>query len=222
MSNKEEVKKELIEVRKSYRLLFLYQKRILELVKFIGEYYDCEYKGGWPLFSSSAPNKGQGKLENWSWDWLNMYYYHFYFEKKIGEKKVLQFAIFHQADTGYFDLQEEVKLYDQKKLKFENFSECEVSGSKLIFALGNNIWDTSEKRPWENLAILNGSNFLNENEEDVIGDEEISRKLILKRFNVSDFWDEDSTVEQLSAFTKLCSENDIIFRKKEYLDTDKT
>ncbi len=91
----------LVDVRKAYRLLFLYQKRVMELVQFMGDTLSFNYKGGWSWFSANTPSKGKGSLENWAWDWLNMYFYEFNFSSKEINKNKINFSILLQSDTGF-------------------------------------------------------------------------------------------------------------------------
>jgi hypothetical protein len=72
----------LIDVRKAYRLLYLYQRRVMDLVQFIGDSLTFRYAGGWSWFSDNTPKGGKGSLENWAWDWINMYFYEFNFSAK--------------------------------------------------------------------------------------------------------------------------------------------
>lgn len=74
-----ELDKSLVEVRKAYRILFDYQTRILDLVKYIGQKTQFSYSGGYSKFSNSGPNNGRGSLDLWAWDWLNFYFYEFNF-----------------------------------------------------------------------------------------------------------------------------------------------
>ena len=104
-----------LEVRKAYRLLFDYQRRILDLMKFVGETYDLPYKKGKPLFSSKAGNK----LTNWSWDWIYMYCYDFRFEGKEKDNPI-QFSVILKNDSGYYDANLENKI---SALHIEKFNQ---------------------------------------------------------------------------------------------------
>ena len=74
-----DIDKITLEARKAYRFLFEYQAHILDLMKFIQSSYGLKYIGGYSMFSNSTPQRGKGNLDNWSWDWLNMYFYQFAF-----------------------------------------------------------------------------------------------------------------------------------------------
>jgi len=63
---KEEFAAVTLDVRKAYRLLYLFQERVLGTVKFIAEQLDCKYGGGWSCFSNVTPRDGKGSLDNWA------------------------------------------------------------------------------------------------------------------------------------------------------------
>ncbi len=193
----------LIDVRKSYRLLFLYQKRILNLIKFIGEYYDYRYNGGWSMFSNSSPKDSKGNLDDWSWDWINLYFYQFYFGKS---DKELEFAIFHQADTGYFDSHEEVYFNDERKLNIESFKECEDSDSYLIFVVGFRKWQINTS--WYKDEFLKRNKIEGKYEDD-------EGVLIFKKYKIANFWNEEIALKQLTDFTVFCKKNEIEFNSKQ-------
>ena len=99
---KDDIQQVLLDVRKSYRFLYQYQKRILDLISFIGGKYNRQYSGGLAKFSSPAPRNGGGNLGCWAWDWLNMYFYEFYFGTEKQENDNITFSVFLVNDTGYF------------------------------------------------------------------------------------------------------------------------
>jgi hypothetical protein len=85
----------IINVRSSFRLLYSFNRRILDLMKYIGKKFNIPYCGGWSKFSASSPKDGKGSLNNWGWDWLNLYLYEFHFCKEN-----ISFSIILQSDTG--------------------------------------------------------------------------------------------------------------------------
>ena len=74
-----EVESAFTEVRKAYRLLADYQRKVLDLVDFIGSSFGRTYSGGYPKYGNPSPRNGRGSLDYWSWDWLNLYFYEFHF-----------------------------------------------------------------------------------------------------------------------------------------------
>ena len=181
---------DFLDVRKAYRLLYDYQARVLSLVKFIGSSYKIPYAKGFPKFSS----KGSGNLGNWSWDWLNMYYYEFHFEKNKGENKVW-FSVFLVSDTGFFDANKESKV---SKLSVESFKKVNESETKLIFVAGPQNWNHEWGGYWDL------GNFL----FDESGHSE-SKDLVFKSYSLSSFLNEEGTLKQLKDFEQYCQQFEI-------------
>ena len=134
MSN--ETKDTLLEVRKAYRFLFQYQRKILDLVDFIGKSYGLNYNGGFSRFSNPSRN-GSGKLTNWSWDWLSMYFYEFTFKSiKKGNEEYF-FSVCLVNDTGYFIAHKRDK--DNARTKLSAFEDIEKSETKLFFFISKDL-----------------------------------------------------------------------------------
>ena len=128
---KAEIELALIDVRKAYRLLHDYQRAAMDAAKYIGAQLGFSYAGGWPRFSDCSPREGKGSLDNWAWDWLNLVFYEFYFEKEIGGNEFLCLSILSFGDTGYF-------ISDSPaadRTDVATFAEAENSGTKVGFLL---------------------------------------------------------------------------------------
>ena len=133
--NSREFESVLRDVRKSYRLIALYQKRVMDVVKYIGAAYNQNFESGWAKFSNASSNGNRANIDRLSWDWLSMYLYEFHMgQKVIGEDKYW-FKIVHQADTGYFDTKENVQI---NKIAVDKFERSEDSKSRLFFVLSKN------------------------------------------------------------------------------------
>ncbi|MCY1660411.1 hypothetical protein [Chryseobacterium sp. SL1] len=183
----------LIEVRKAYRLIYDYQKRILDLISFIKGRYDFIYLGGFSKFSNVSPRNGSGDLKSWSWDWLNLYYYDFHFQKKIIDKDDIRFSIFLMSDSGYFDKNKENSI---QKINPDLFLEPEASKTKLIFVIGKNTWGLFGNDNWNNI------NFTTENygyEKDEKG------VMLFKSYDLDKFVDENTANQTLVDFQSYCT-----------------
>lgn len=174
-----------LEVRKAYRLLFDYQRRILDLMKFVGETYDLPYKKGKPLFSSKAGNK----LTNWSWDWIYMYCYDFRFEGKEKDNPI-QFSVILKNDSGYYDANLENKI---SALHIEKFKPVEVSRTELIFIAG--ALDT----PFD---ALTASTKTSEGASE-------DKSIVFKNYALEDFFNQDDALKQLQDFSNYCKRHHI-------------
>jgi len=134
-----ELKNSLIEVRKAYRLLYDYQKKVLDLVQFIGTEFGRSYKGGYSKYSNVTPRNGKGHLSNWGWDWLNMYYYEFNFHNE--ENKDF-FSVVLISDTGYYEAKDEDENFNDKLepslyMKLGVIDKI-VAHFRIIFSSGQN------------------------------------------------------------------------------------
>ena len=129
----------LRDVRSSYRLLALYQKRLLDVVKYVGNQYNFNFTSGWSKFSNSSLNGTRASIEKWSWDWLSMYLYEFNMGKREINGETYFLRIIHQADTGFYDENDKNKI---SKLDITKFNEVEASTTRLFLVL------TKEKDGW--------------------------------------------------------------------------
>lgn len=197
MTTTNDFKNTLIDVRKAYRLLFLYQKRVMELVQFIGDTLSFNYQGGWSWFSDGTPKNGKGSLENWSWDWISMYFYEFNFAIKEVNKNKIKFSILLQSDTGFYDAQ------PHSKQEVETFLSPENSETKLIFLVGKNCW-------YPDFAIdFEETNAIYKKELSEYAKTVEEKTLLAKSFLLSDFINLDTTQNALIKWVEFCNENGI-------------
>ncbi|PWK76461.1 hypothetical protein LX99_03327 [Mucilaginibacter oryzae] len=198
--SKDQFENVLLDVRKAYRLLFLYQQRVLSLAQHIGDSLDFQTFGGgfaWCNFIA-PPYRSKVKFDTLSWDLLGMYFYEFYFSEKKINNNLFRFSVLVEADTGYFDAQnpsEDVNSY----------SPVRQSMTKLIFLIGKNVWwDPDYKALFddENLDLYkaNSGSLIRTNEKGI---------LIAKSFNLSDFVNNDQTNKCLNDWVKLLNDNNI-------------
>jgi hypothetical protein len=192
MSNltKQEFDEVLVDVRKAYRLLYQYQRRTMDLVKFIGDYFSYSYSGGWPWFSNGSPRKGSGSLDNWAWDWLSMYLHDFHFGTRKVDGNEIKFSILLQSDTGFFDVEM------NNRLALEAFGDVESSESRIFLMVGKNCWMPVE--------LLNES-VISRKEKVFQSDDGKGGQMFAKAYNLSEFINEESTLLMLSDFEKECA-----------------
>jgi len=190
--NKNEFEKTLIEVRKSYRLIYLYQRRVLDLVNFIGSKLSLNFHSGWSKFSNPAGTNTRVKLNKWAWDWLMLYFYEFHFGIV---RKDIRFSIILQSDSGFFESD------SNNKLDVSKFLNTEESSTNLYFVVGDGIWGC----PIEN--------FLQEHfksEETEFRKEISDNKIWLaKSYDLTEFLDEKSTIRIINDFLKYTESNGV-------------
>lgn len=133
--NQHDLQQALVDVRKSYRLLAVYQRRILDTVKFIANHYSLQLQGGYSKFSNIA-KKGKGvQLTHWSWDWLSMYLYEFNLGYLEIDDIKYHFKLIHQADTGFYDVNDNQRT---SKTNPSEFAASEKSECYLFFVVSKN------------------------------------------------------------------------------------
>ncbi len=185
----------LLDVRKAYRLLYSYQRKVLDLMKFIGYLTTWNYEGGWCKFSDPSPKNGKGVLDSWAWDWLNLYTYEFHFGFKEINGSKIKFSVWLVSDTGFYDSD------SKDKRNVETFSSVEESATKLIFVVGKNIWHTSFPDFLDNLKKTK----LIEKKESTVGNE----VLLVKSFNLSSFINADEARKRTEELVSYFKENGI-------------
>lgn len=132
-ATKNDLDRALLDVRKAYRLLHDYQRSVLDAAKYIGAQLGFTYCGGYSRFSKSAPISGQGNLDNWSWDWLNLVFYEFRFTRETKGSRGLNCSILLFSDTGFFVSDNP----EPDKTEISTFAAVEVSSSKVAFLFYN-------------------------------------------------------------------------------------
>lgn len=191
--NKVELETALADVRKAYRLLYSYQRRVMDTVKFVADTLSISVNSGWAIYSANAPRNGSKlNLDCWAWDWLNMYVYEFFFgETLVGDDKI-NFGIMVQSDTGAYD-SEKVKIGTEIEL----FTSPEEAQTRIIFQLGKNRWKADGYHDSDFFSSKT-PNILKEVDDD-------GRFFVAKSYPLSEVMDEDGiflTLRDFIAFSK--------------------
>jgi len=189
-----EVENILIDVRKAYRLLYDYQRKVLDLMKYIGVLTSRRYEGGWCKFSQPSPRDGKGSLDNWAWDWLNLYTYEFWFGNKKINGNEIQLSVWLVSDTGFHDANSK----DAESI--ETFSTVEDSATRLVFVIGKNTWHRSFNDFIPNNLKKDALEYVRKNEKGT---------LLVKSFNLSGFINADETRNRLQEIVSFCNANGI-------------
>ncbi|NIG56794.1 hypothetical protein [Chitinophaga sp. Cy-1792] len=195
---KEELREVLVDVRKSYRLLYFYQRRILDTIEFISNFIQGGKIEGYASFSNQSPKEGATlDLKGWAWDWLNMYLYEFFFfENNIGKGDILRFGIAVQSDTGFFDSTGGISATD---VAF--YPDPSDAGTRLLFYIGKNTWKPT---PFSDLEL----DFFKKSETEYI--EKSDNKIFLsKAYNLEELIDEEHILSCLKDFKSFCDLNGI-------------
>lgn len=199
----------LKDVRSSYRLLYQYQKRVMDLVTFIGNYWGFQFDSGESIFSGPpATWKRIDPGRHWAWDFLLLYNYNFVFSAKTyGRWTNLRLMINITSDTGYYDNS------NPTKTRVQDFAPVEDSRTQLHIILKTQgiAWNSYMDKQYT--ALSESDSFFEITEED---------KVILgKKYDLRRFLDEEKTMEVLKDFEDFCKTNKIeiaMDRKEEQND----
>ncbi|WP_341199266.1 hypothetical protein [Croceibacter atlanticus] len=179
----------LVDVRKAYRLIATYQERIMDTIKYCGNYYGMVFSSGWSKFSSTVSGGNRAKIDKTSWSWLPMYFYEF----NMGVKKIdgneYHFKILHQADTGYYDTNKNHKIPREDT---EKFGDVRSSVSRLYFILSKN----KSGCPIKNLL----EEYKTKDSKQVI----FTNDWLAVAFPLRNFLNEDSAKIALARFDQVC------------------
>ena len=185
----------LLDVRKAYRLLYLYQRRVMDLVGFIGNYFGFIFENGGPQFS--APPSPKANLDYWAWDYLGMYNYHFNFQAKefkgVGN---VAMQVFLMSDTGFFD-----NPANKDALNVALFESPEKSGTYIHLVLKSQGRESGDYRG----AI----ETRNTPETGYYKSDEDGRFIIGKRYELSEMINEESARNSLELFREFCGRKNI-------------
>jgi hypothetical protein len=133
--NTTEINAVLKDVRASYRLIALYQKRLLDIIIYVSNGYNVSFNSGWPKFSKPASHGNRANVNNWSWDWLSLYLYEFNLGTIKMDQDEYHLKILHQADTGFYDANEDKKV---SKVNADQFEDISISSTRLFFVISKN------------------------------------------------------------------------------------
>ncbi|TGE21518.1 hypothetical protein E5K00_14625 [Hymenobacter aquaticus] len=186
-----------LDVRKAYRLLYLFQARVMDTVKFIAEQLGRNYHGGWCWFSSVAPRDGRGSLDNWAWDWLNMYHYEFFLGEELVDGNRIRLAVILQSDTGFYDHS------GAEKTDIRSFAPVEESETRLRFLVGKNTWHGEFGKDFPATETRTSVGYTQLKTADGSG------TLITKSFPITSFLNETGTRQVLDEFVTYCQSNGI-------------
>ena len=211
----ENLSKALLDVRRAHRILYAYQRRMLDLVHFIQSKLDMPVKDLCGIKHFSKPIYGRSIGHTplniwptmWAWDYLYSYLFEYYLgEKEAGDKlHNYKLSLIQYSDTGYFDQD------GQKRGRISEFGSEEESSSKLLFFLEykskDSEWEWKDGSYMERIVL---------NKE--VGSKEHTKefrytstgvKQILCSFPLERFINMEATLKVLSEFSSYCQEQEI-------------
>ena len=194
----ENLSKALLDVRRAHRILYAYQRRMLDLVSFIGQKLTkSELKvKGFKHFSDPVPgsrNDISPLHDMWAWDYLYSYLFEYYLgETETSDNQHYALSLIQYSDTGYFDKEEEAT-----RLELEKFKPEEESDSKLLFFLEYKPKDS--KWEWGDGTSL----------KKIVRSTATRGTQILYSFPLEEFINIETTLEVLREFRSYCKEKEI-------------
>ena len=203
----------LLDVRRAHRILYAYQRRMLDLVHFIQSKLDMHEFRGIKHFSKPIYGRSIGHTPlniwptMWAWDYLYSYLFEYYLgEKEAGDKlHNYKLSLIQYSDTGYFDQD------GQKRGRISEFGSEEESSSKLLFFLEYNPKGSEwawKDGPYLRRIILDKKVGSKEHTKEV-QDTRTGGKQILYSFPLERFINMEATLEVLREFRSYCQEQGI-------------
>lgn len=181
----------LVDVRKAFRLLHAYQRRILDTTKFITDILSKSIQSGCTDFSGIAPRNGSKMdLDRWAWDWIPMYTYEFYFGKTVIEADTIQFAFLFLSDTGAFNSKR-----THTEPNPQTFDSPEDSETRVIFQIGKNRWKPHDYNNGPFFSHKTNNEYEERDGENVF--------FVAKSYPLSDLIDEQGIYRVLNDFIEF-------------------
>ncbi|WP_304016509.1 hypothetical protein [Nonlabens dokdonensis] len=187
--NPNEINDALKDVRNAYRLLALYQTRLLDVIKYSANAFNVTFNSGWSKFSNAASHGNRASIEKLSWDWLTLYLYEFNLGGiDLGENR-FNFKIVHQADTGFYDASEFERVSPKN---VDQFGDVNEAVTRLFFVMSKNDNGCPKKN------ILNGN--LKSKDQDVI----VKGNWLAVPYTMQRFSNHTETDRVLNDFNEKC------------------
>ncbi|WP_297194618.1 hypothetical protein [uncultured Porphyromonas sp.] len=205
--------KALLDVRRAHRILYAYQRRMLDLVHFIQSKLDMLEFRGIKHFSKPIYGRSIGHTPlniwptMWAWDYLYSYLFEYYLgEKEAGDKlHNYKLSLIQYSDTGYFDQD------GQKRGRISEFGSEEESSSKLLFFLEykskDSEWEWKDGSYMEGIVLdkkVGSKKHTKEVRYTSTGGKQILYSFPLERLN-----NMEATLKVLSEFCSYCQEQGI-------------
>ena len=214
-TNTQKLTNALQDVRRAHRILYVYQRRMLDLVHFIQGKLDMPVKDLCGIKHFSKPIYGRSIGHTplniwptmWAWDYLYSYLFEYYLgEKEAGDKlHNYKLSLIQYSDTGYFDQD------GQKRGRISEFGSEEESSSKLLFFLEykskDSEWEWKDGSYMERI-VLNKEVGSKKHTKGVITIG-VKHKQILCSFPLERFINMEATLEVLREFRSFCQEQGI-------------
>lgn len=196
----------LADVRKAYRMLYHYQRRVMDVVSYLKETLRFPESVGYTKFCGGQPRNGYWvNLSNWAWDWLGMYHYEFHLGAKVvNPGQNLQCSVWIISDTGFYD----APPTETSPTAPATFASAAEAQTKLLFEVGLNTWhhlvtgDDSYEEEFK--QICSQASFSSRLWKDAAGG-----ILLAKSYPLTRFHSIESVQEVIAELLAFCTENGV-------------
>jgi hypothetical protein len=184
-----EFQQSLQDVRMSYRLLAIYQRRILDTIGYVFNQFNTSETSWHNSFCNTSRSNGKVRLDQWSWDWLSMYYASFKSRPIDIDGQLYYLQIFHIADTGYFEAHQNTNIV---RTQIEEFKPAAQSETRLVLFFSKEDGDPNIK------ILINHINNLQLNQPFTMD------AWLAMPFNLLSFFDETNAKQTIERFKQEC------------------
>ena len=198
-----------LDVRNGFRLLFQYQTRVLQIIKYIREHTPYTSMWGRRLFCNTihttrnSPDSEYANLaipsNMWAWDFMYNYLFEFYFGvKKIGGQNV-DMSVVQVSDDGYF----KSAYHKPTRINPTTFMSSEDSNSWFIISAGTKAWFRDYE---ENDCDKFLHKFIASQSDTNVYKDEDGAWFVSKKYRMQQFASQIETDKIIADFGKLVSE----------------
>jgi len=199
----------MCDVRKAHRLIYAYQRKVLDLTYFIKSKLGFPEYSGNRLFCNPIAKKRDSYAslnifrDMWAWDFLYSYVFEYYFGEKSPKNCKIVMSIIQVSDTGFYDT-------DDSPTELTTFASEDTSMSKLIFVVEKK--DKKKQSDWNKDWIgkevyYNHKRMSANHTRDCLNHD--GNIQIIYSFPFDRFLNEETTIAALEEFVKYSNDNGI-------------
>lgn len=215
---KSELEKAMCDLRKAHRLIYEYQNRMLQLMRYIRNKFSLsnEIAGnkrfskpiGKTRYYSAEYREANLKLLNgmWAWDFLYSYEFEYHFGSSVDKKlkKEFSFSVVQVSDSGYYESGMQGKSHTDTK----SFADCEDSSSCLIFVFESVPNSKKSEYSWDIENAI--STLLSSAKKREIKQSNGEKSFVACKYDIHNFLNHTTTDKILEEFAAIVKEQSSI------------
>lgn len=212
----EDFERAMLNVRRAHRLIYDYQRRMLDLIEFIRLKLNFPpiYSGvggvkhfSDPLYRSSNKDYYRVSKNHWAWDFLPSYEFEYYLGEQETKPRAnassnserYALSILQITDTGYFDSPTD------SRLELSRFTTAQEAHSKLLFAF--ELKPKGKNWVWNICSLALDKKYCRGKHKRTHETTPDGNTLIFYSFEMSRFINEEDTMAALEEFAKYVEEH---------------